>query len=52
MKTTPGSSFISIAYVSLLAATIVAAVVTTSASVLVGGLVGTVVITKLLAKGI
>ena len=48
----PTNEFVSIVYLSLLAATIVATVITKSALVLIGGFVGTAVVTRILVKGI
>ncbi len=50
--TKPTDKFISLAYVALFSATIVATLITKSALVFIGGLVGTVVVTKILIKGI
>ena len=52
MKGTKGSSsFTAIAYVSLFSATIVATLLTKSFLVLLGGLAGMVIVTKILAQG-
>lgn len=50
--TKPTNEFVSIIYLSLLTATVVATVITKSALVLIGGLVGTAVVAKILVKGI
>jgi hypothetical protein len=50
--TKPTIEFVSIVYLSLLVATIVATVITKSALVLIGGLVGTSVVVRILVKGI
>ena len=52
MKTRQPNELPAIAYISLLAATVVATVITQSALVFIGGLLGTTVVVKILAKGI
>jgi len=51
-ETRPSNEFVSIAFISLMSATIVATLITKSALVLLGGIAGTVVVAKLLVKGV